>query len=107
MSADDLLDLFPAIVILATLVAHFYYVVGAIYRRRWGFVAKIVGSFGLYLLVVVVSFLFGVGLCAAGCPSGLNFLLGLLYLAMAIALVSRLRTAYRRLIQDSTPTHAS
>ena len=105
MSADDVLDFFPVVVILATLAVHLYYLVGAIYRRRWQFSGKIAGSVGLYLFVVVLSFLVGVGLCAAGCPSGLNFLLGLLYLAVAVALISRLRSAHRRLIQDSTRTY--
>ena len=93
MSLDAVFALLIAIAILATFVDHLCYFVGAVYQRRWQSVAKIGGSFVLYLLVIVVSFLLAVGLCAAGCPSGLNFLLGLFYLALSVGSVILLHSS--------------
>lgn len=107
MSSNDFFGLLIAIAILGTLVFHLFYLVSAIYRRRWQFVAKIGGSFALYLVVIAFSFLFAVGLCAAGCPGGLDFLLGLLYVGLSVGSVVLLRKSHRRLVDNSTPTPAS
>jgi len=107
MSSDDFFGLLIAIAILGTFIIHLYYVVGAIYRRRWQFVAKIGSLFALYLVVIVFSFLFAVGLCAAGCPSALNFLLGLFYVGLSVGSVVLLRNSHRRLVANSTPTPTS
>lgn len=107
MSSDDFFGLLIAIAILGTLVIHLYYLVGAIYRRRWQFVAKIGGSFALYLVVIVFSFLFAVGLCAAGCPSGLDILPGLFFVGLSVGSVILLRNSHRRLVDNATPTPTS
>ena len=104
MSSDDFFGLLIAIAILGTFIIHLYYVVGAIYRRRWQFVAKIGSLFALYLVVIVFSFLFAVGLCAAGCPSGLDAVLGLLYVGLSIGFVLRLHKLHRRQTNEPTPT---
>jgi len=105
--SDDPYLVVIAVAFLGTFVVHLYYLAGAIYRGRWQFVAKIGGSFALYVLGIVVSFLFGVGLCAAGCPDGLNFLLILFYIGLSLFIVIRLFKSHRRLISDSTPTSTS
>ena len=107
MSNDDLSGLLIAIAFLATFAVHIYYLVGAIYRRRWQFLAKIGGSFAIYLLAIVLSFGVGVGLCAAGCPRDLDALLGLFWFGLSIVVALRLRQSHRRLIEGSTPTRPS
>jgi hypothetical protein len=92
------------VAVLGTFVVHLYYLVGVIYRRRLQFVVKVGVSFALYMSGIAVSFLFAVGLCAAGCPRELNFSLTLFYYGLSIVSVFSLRNSYRRLINDSTPT---
>lgn len=92
-----------ALVILGTLVVHLYYAAVSIYQRRWQFAAKVGGLFALYILAIVLSFFFAVGLCAAGCPRDLDFLLGLLYLGLSVGLVLRLRKLQQRLVDSATP----
>ena len=97
-----------AVAVLGTLVVHLYYFVRAASTGGTGSVlAKIGGSFALYMLVIVISFLFAVGLCAASCPSELNFLLTLFYYGLSLFSVFSLRNSYRRLINDSTPSNTS
>jgi len=107
MSTDEFGGLLAAAGVVGTFLVHLYYLIGAIYRRSWQFVAKIGGSFALYLLGIVVTFLFAVGLCAAGCPRGLSVLLGLFFLGLSLVIVIRLRNSHRRLIHESTPTRTS
>ena len=102
--SDYIYPLLIAIAVLGTLIVHVYYVVAAIYRRRWQFVAKVGGSFALYILVIVVSYLFAVGLCAAGCPRDLTFLLTVFYYGLSLVSVFLLRDSFRRLANDATPT---
>jgi hypothetical protein len=101
--SKDIGGAFIALVILGTLVVHLYYAAVAIYRRRWQFAAKVGGFFALYLLAIVLSFFLAVGLCAAGCPRDLEFLLGLLYLGLSVGLVLRLRKSQQRLVDSAIP----
>ena len=96
-----------AVVILGTLVVHLYYATASIYRRRWQFAAKVGGFFALYLLAIVLSFFFAVGLCAASCPRDLDFLLGLFYLALSVGVVLRLLKLHQRLVDSATPTRST
>ena len=101
--SQDIGGALVALVILGTLVVHLYYASVAIYRRRWKFAAMVGGLFVLYLLALVLSFLFAVGLCAAGCPRDMDFLLGLLYLGLSAGLVALLRKLHQRLVDSATP----
>ena len=106
--SDYVYPVLVAVAVLGTLVVRVYYFVRAASIGATGSVlAKIGGSFALYMLVFVVSFLFAVGLCAAGCPRELNFLLTLFYYGLSLFSVFSLRNFYRRLINDSTPSNTS
>ena len=94
--AQDIGGALIVLMILGTFVVNLYYASVAIYRRRWLFAAMVGGLFALYLLALVFSFLFAVGLCAAGCPPGLDSLLGLLYLGLSGGLVLWLRKLHQR-----------
>jgi hypothetical protein len=105
--SDDLGGLLVAVAILGTFVVHVYYFIGAVYRRRGQFAVTVVGLFALYILGIIVSFFFGVGLCAAGCPRSLDFLLGLFCLGVSLAFVLWLRKLHRGLIHGSKATGTS
>ena len=105
--SQDIGGALTALVMLGTLVVHLYYASVSVYRRRWQFAAVVGGLFALYIFAIVLSFLFAVGLCAAGCPRDMDFLLQLFYLGLSVGLVLWLRKLHQRLIKSATPTDST
>ena len=77
-----------AFVLAVALIAQVGFAGFCAYRRQWG----LLGRIGLFFLAWLVSaplvFLFGVGICAAGCPEeGFEFTLAVLICTPSLAII--------------------
>jgi hypothetical protein len=66
--SDTVYPLVVASVLSVALIAQVGFAGYYAYRREWGLVGRISLAFLFWLVSAPLVFLFGVGICAAGCP---------------------------------------